>query len=108
MRCFIAETRSRGRNRKDLVDETTHYWLALSRVEGLGVRGAHKLVELAGSPTAVYHASLAELERCGLPGRVAQAILAGAGLKESEAQVNAAAKAECTVVSCASSDYPPC
>ena len=107
MRRFTAERRSRGRNRKDLVDETTHYWLALSRVEGLGVRGAHKLVELAGSPTAVYHASLAELERCGLPGRVAQAILAGAGLKESEAQVNAAAKAECTVVSCASSDYPP-
>jgi len=76
-----------------VVDENTQYWLALTRVDGLGVRGAHKLVEQLGSPAAIYGASLTALEGCGLPARVAQSIFAQAELKEAEAQVRAADKA---------------
>ncbi len=90
-----------------MVDENTQYWLALTRVDGLGVRGAHKLVEQLGSPAAIYGASLTALEGCGLPARVAQSIFAQAELKEAEAQVRAADKAGCTLLTYESNDYPP-
>ena len=87
--------------------EDVLYWLAVARVEGLGVRGAHKLVEHFGSPQAAYMASLTELEGCGLPARVAQAIFAQTGLKEAEKEMVAAAKAECQLVTLANPNYPP-
>jgi DNA processing protein len=89
------------------MDDNTRYWLALTRVYGLGVRSAHKLVERFGSPRAVYHASLAELEGCGLAAPVAQAIAAQAGLKEAEAGIEAAAKTGTRILTCADEDYPP-
>ena len=87
--------------------EDVQYWLAVARVEGLGVRGAHKLIEHFGSPQAAYMASLTELEGCGLPAHVAQAIFAQAGLKDAEKEIEAAAKADCQLVTLASADYPP-
>jgi DNA processing protein len=96
-----------GKGFRNVADNNIYYWLALTRVDGLGARGAHKLVEQLGSPAAVYHASLTELEGCGLQARLAQAIFAQAGLKEAEAQVQAAAKAECRVLTFESESYPP-
>jgi DNA processing protein len=87
--------------------EDVLYWLAVVRVEGLGVRGAHKLVEHFGSPQAAYMASLTELEGCGLPARVAQAVFAQAGLKDAEKEIEAATKADCQLVTLASANYPP-
>ena len=87
--------------------DDVHYWLALTRVEGLGARGAHKLVEQLGSPVNVYKASLSQLQSCGLPSRVAHGIVAGGGLKEAEAQVAAVSKADCAVVTCTDAEYPP-
>jgi DNA processing protein len=81
--------------------------VALSRIEGLGVRGAHKLIEHFGSPQAVYMASLTELETCGLPARVAQAIFAQACLKDAEKELEKAAKADCKLVGFDSEGYPP-
>src|SRR6516164_4176991 len=89
-----------------LVDENTRYWLALARVDGLGVRGAHKLVEYFRSAQAVYHASLTELEGCGLPMRVAQAIFAQSGLKEAEREMEAGEKANCRLVAYGGDGYP--
>jgi DNA processing protein len=89
-----------------LVDENTPYWLALARVDGLGVRGAHKLVEYFRSAQAVYHASLTELEGCGLPMRVAQAIFAQSGLKEAEREMEAGEKANCRLVAYGGDGYP--
>src|ERR1035441_8393194 len=60
--------------------ETIPFWLALTRIEGLGIRGCHKLIQHFGSPQAAYMASLTELESCGVPARVAQAIFAQAAL----------------------------
>jgi len=91
----------------ELSDEGVRFWLALTRVEGLGVRGAHKLIEHFGSPQAAYMASLTELEGCGVPARVAQAIFAQAGVREAEKEMEAAAKAECRLLAYASDDYPP-
>jgi DNA processing protein len=83
------------------------YWLGLTRVEGLGVRGAHRLIEHFASPRAAYMASLTELESCGIPAHVAQAIFAQAGLKDAEREVEAATKAQCQLFAYDSPDYPP-
>ena len=40
------------------MQEDLLYWIALMRVEGIGPRYAHRLIERFGSPEAVYHASL--------------------------------------------------
>jgi DNA processing protein len=90
-----------------LSDENTQFWLGLTKLEGLGVRGAHRLVEHFGSPQAAYTASLTELESCGIPARVAQSIFAQAGLKEAARDLEASAKAACQVVAYSSDDYPP-
>lgn len=81
-------------------------WLALTHIDGLGTRGAHRLVEHFGSPQAIYSASLTELEGCGLPPRVAQAIFAKAGLAEAEKDLAAAAQAGCRVLACGDHDFP--
>jgi DNA processing protein len=90
-----------------LSDENTQFWLGLTKLEGLGVRGAHRLVEHFGSPQAAYMASLTELESCGIPARVAQSIFAQAGLKEAAGDLEASGKAGCQVVAYSSDDYPP-
>jgi DNA processing protein len=88
-------------------DDDVHYWLGLGRVEGLGVRGAHRVIEHFGSPHAAYMASLTELESCGLPAHVAQAIFAQAGLKDADKEVGEAAKTDCQLVTQGSEHYPP-
>jgi DNA processing protein len=88
-------------------DDSTLFWLALTRVEGLGARGAHQLVQHFGSAQAVYMASLTELEACGLPARVAQAIFAQAGQQEATKEREAAGKAGARLVTYADDDYPP-
>lgn len=90
-----------------LMDDNSSYWLALTSVEGLGTRTAHKLVERFGSARDVYRASLTDLEGCGLPARVAQAVFAHTGLKEAEAAREAAAKGQYCILTCGDEDYPP-
>ncbi len=87
-------------------DEDTVYWLALARVDGLGVRSAHRLIERYGSPQAVYMASLTELESTGLPAPVCQALFAQAGVKDAEKELEAARKLGCQVVTHSSELYP--
>lgn len=89
------------------MDDNLQYWLALTRVDGLGVRGAQGLLERFGSPQAVYMASLTELESCGLAACVAQALFAQAGLKEAEKEIEEAAKAGCDLIAYGNDDYPP-
>jgi DNA processing protein len=89
------------------MDESLHFWVGLTRIEGLGVRGAHRLIQHFGSPQAAYMASLTELESCGVPAHVAQAISAQAGLKEAEKEVREVAKADGRLIAADSEDYPP-
>lgn len=81
--------------------------MALTRIDGLGIRGCHKLIEHFGSPQAAYMASLTELESCGVPARVAQAIFAQDALKGAEREVEQAGKADCHLIAFDSEDYPP-
>lgn len=83
------------------------FWVGLSRVEGLGVRSAHKLIARFGSPQAAYMASLTELEGSGLPPAVCQAVFTQAGLKEAEREVKEVAKADCQLITFSSEAYPP-
>ncbi len=88
-------------------EENIQYWLALTRIEGLGVRGAHRLIEYFGSPLAAFTASLTELESCGIPAHVAQAVFAQSGLKDAEKEMAAAEKAQCQLLPYDGADYPP-
>lgn len=87
--------------------ETIPFWLALTKIDGLGTRGCHKLIEHFGSPQAAYMASLTELESSGVPARVAQAIFSQQGLKEAESEIEGTVKAGCELVAYDSYDYPP-
>jgi len=89
------------------MDNDAGYWLGLSHVEGLGVRGAHKLIGHFGSPKAAYMASLTELEGSGLPAAVCQSVFTQAGMKEAEKEMEAATKADCQLVHFGSAEYPP-
>lgn len=88
------------------MNESLAFWLALTRVDGLGIRGCHKLIEHFGSPQAVYMASLTELESCGVPSRVAQAIFAQAALKDAERELQEISKADCELIAFDSAGYP--
>jgi DNA processing protein len=89
------------------MDNDLVYWVGLTRIEGLGVRGAHKLIGYFESPQAAYMASLTELEGSGLPPAICQSVFAQAGLEEAEKEIEEAAKAGCQLVSCGSTAYPP-
>jgi len=87
-------------------DDPTLFWLALTRVEGLGVRTAHKLIERFGSPQGAYMASLTALEGAGLAAPVAQALFAQAGLKEAEKEMKAAVASGCRLLTFTEEGYP--
>lgn len=89
------------------MDEGTQYWLALCRIEGLGVHGVHGLVRNFTSPGAVYAASLTELESCGLPARIARDIRTQKSLSEAEKEIVEAEKHGFHVFGFSDSAYPP-
>ncbi|MGH9396594.1 MAG: DNA-processing protein DprA [Terriglobia bacterium] len=88
------------------MDETVQYWLALTRIEGLGTRGALKIVRSLGSPERAYAASLTELESCGVPARVAQEISAQRGLAEAEKEIQLAKSRGIKIVTPSTGGYP--
>ena len=88
------------------MDNNTLFWVGLSRIEGLGVRGVHKLVSHFGSPKAAYMAPLTELEASGLPAIVCHSVFSQAGLKEAEKEIEAAAKSGCQLIDYENLAYP--
>ncbi|HEX5482342.1 MAG TPA: DNA-processing protein DprA [Terriglobia bacterium] len=88
------------------MDQNLIYWMALGKVEGLGIRGVHSLVRRFGSPQAVYAASLPELESCGAPARVAQSVFARKGIPEAEKEISAAEKLGAKILAPPANDYP--
>lgn len=87
--------------------EGGHYWLALTHIQGLGTRGALKVVKAFGSPERVYAASLTELEACGLTSKIARDLAAQSGLEEADREIHAAAKLGAEIVTPSAADYPP-
>ncbi len=89
------------------MSESLPFWIALTRIEGLGIRGCHKLIEHFGSPQGAYMASLTELESCGIPAQAAQAIFAQTALQDAEKELEKAEKAGSRLIPLESEDYPP-
>ena len=87
--------------------EDIAYWVGLTQVEGLGARGAHRMVAHFGSPQGAYMASLTELEASGLPAQVCRAVFEQAGLREAEREVEKVKEARCEIITWADKEYPP-
>lgn len=92
---------------RSLANEDVLHWVALARIEGLGVRGSLSLLKRFSSPAAAYKASLTQLEACGLTPQIAKAIVNQQGLGEAEKEIELAEKLECWVLPLSSEAYPP-
>jgi DNA processing protein len=82
------------------------YWLALALTPGLGPTRGRKLVEYFGSPDAVFHAPLTELEAAGLMAVSAQSIASGASLTKAEEEIAKAREVDATLVTLGDPEYP--
>jgi DNA processing protein len=88
---------------------TTHLleWLAISLTPGLGPTKSRKLVEHFGSPAAVLHASLTELESTGMQAVSAQSLGTGKSAELAREEVAHAGAAGVTLISQDDPCYPP-
>lgn len=82
-------------------------WIALTLTPGLGPTRSRKLVEHFGSPEAVFHASLTELEGAGLQAVSAQAIATGKSAELAREELARAKEAGIAVLSMDDLQYPP-
>ncbi len=82
-------------------------WLAISLTHGLGPTKARKLVEHFGTPEAVFHASLTELESTGIQAVSAQSIATGKSAELAREEIARAAAAGVTIISLDDPAYPP-
>ena len=82
------------------------YWLAIALTPGLGATRGRKLVSHFGSPDAVFHASLTELEAAGLMAVSAQSIANGSSLTLAEEELGKARTAEAKIVAIGDPEYP--
>ena len=86
--------------------QTQLYWLALHLVPGLGARNALKLIRQFGDPERIFHASLTELESCGLPHAVARSIHSGTTFEDASAEAERAASKGIGIVPIQDPRYP--
>ena len=82
-------------------------WLALALTEGLGPSRIRKLVEHFGTADRILQASLTELEATGMRAVSAQALATGKSLELAQDEVACAMRANATIISLSSTEYPP-
>lgn len=82
------------------------YWLALHLVPGLGTGNAIRILRKLGTPQAVFHASVTELEACGLRPAVAQSIASGVSFEDAAAELERVRAAGVEVVRFDDPRYP--
>jgi DNA processing protein len=86
--------------------EALLHWLALHLVPGLGTGNAVKLIRKLGTPQAIFHASVSELESCGLRAAVAQNIVSGVSFEEAAAEAERVRAAGVEVLTFHDPRYP--
>ena len=86
--------------------EAQLYWLALHLVPGLGTSQAVRLIGKLGTPQAVFHATLTELESCGLRAGVGQSILSGVSFEDAAAEADRVRAAGVEVITFHDPRYP--
>jgi DNA processing protein len=85
----------------------TRQWLALALTPGLGPTRGRRLVEFLGGITAVFQASLTELEATGVPAASAQSLGTGHSLELAQDELARTAAAGVKVISMDDPAYPP-
>lgn len=86
--------------------EALLHWLALRLVPGLGTGNAFRLLQKLGSPQAIFHSSVTELENCGLRAAVAQSIVSGVSFEEAATEAEKAEVCGAEVVTLQDPRYP--
>jgi DNA processing protein len=83
------------------------YFLILSTVEGLGCRGAHRLLETYQTPSALFSASVQDLIQQGLPEFVARALLSDRLKFQAEAELAKCQQNQVQILTTWDEAYPP-
>lgn len=87
--------------------DTSLSWLALALTPGLASRLSARLLKRFGSPDAIFHASLTQLEACSLPAQVAQAIFKKEAFKRAERELKAVGNIDrCRLINWSDPEYP--
>src|SRR5882724_1432763 len=86
-------------------DDPLHF-LILATVEGLGCRGAHRLLETYQTPSALFSASLQELVQQGLPEFVARALLSDRLKFQAEAELAKCQQSQVRILTAHDEAYP--
>jgi DNA processing protein len=89
-----------------LTREQELHWLALRLVPGLGTRKSAQLLEIFRSPEAVFRASRADLESCGLSGSIAQSISSGCIFEDAADQQQKLLHSGAEIISIQDGRYP--
>jgi DNA processing protein len=88
------------------VETTTRQWLALALTPGLGPTRGRRLAEFLGGVSAVFQASLTELEATGIQAASAQSLGTGRSLELAQDELARAAAANVKVISVDDPAYP--
>jgi len=82
-------------------------WLALTLTSGLGPRFTGRALRRFGSPDGVFAAPLTELEACGLPSGVAQAIVSRGAFSAAQKELAQIRELGVQLLNWDESEYPP-
>lgn len=81
-------------------------WIALSLTQGIGLSRCKRLLQRFGDVENIFRASLTELEAAGLPAAAAQAIALGKSLRDADAELEKAQRANVHIVPQSAREYP--
>src|SRR5881396_3407981 len=82
------------------------YFLILSTVEGLGCRGAQRLLETYQTPSALFSSSVQDLVQQGLPEFVAKALLSDRLKFQAEAELAKCQQNQVEILTTFDEGYP--
>src|SRR5215470_7125521 len=82
------------------------YFLILAAIDGLGCRGAQRLLEIYKTPSAIFSASVQELVQHGLPEFVARALLSDRSKLQAEAELAKSQQNQVQILTTYDEAYP--
>jgi DNA processing protein len=83
------------------------HFLTLASAEGLGCRGAHRLLELYSNASAIFSASASDLVQQGLPEFVAKSLLSDKAKFQAEAELAKCQQNQVKILTTCDEAYPP-
>jgi DNA processing protein len=88
------------------MQEKTLHYLMLASVEGLGCRGAHRLLHKFQSPVAIFRAPIEELTSAGLPEFIARSLLSDTLRAQAETELGKCLQNQLQILDVSDPDYP--